>query len=133
MLSDEEIEAAIKAIEAVPIMDGTYSLSGEDAKAVARAALEAQAVELAAVKEMYAHEGVKALYELERAEAAEARVKELEKLCNDTEAQLQDYAQRLAEAERVIERAIQEAVADDYDDWFCTARAYLDKKEKSHD
>lgn len=68
-----------------------------------------------------------------RAEAAEARVKELEKLCNDTEAQLQDYAQRLAEADRVIERAIQEAVADDYDDWFHAARSYLDKKEKSHD
>src|SRR5690606_32228343 len=43
MVSDKEIEAAIKAIEAVPIMDDTYSLSGEDAKAVARAALEAAA------------------------------------------------------------------------------------------
>src|SRR5690606_27225624 len=43
MVSEREIEAAIKAIEAVPIMDDTYSLSGEDAKAVARAALEAAA------------------------------------------------------------------------------------------
>src|SRR5690606_18381473 len=43
MVSEREIEAAIKAIEAVPIMDDTYSLSGEDAKAAARAALEAAA------------------------------------------------------------------------------------------
>lgn len=43
MVSEKEIEAAIKAIEAVPIMDDTYSLSGEDAKAAARAALSAAA------------------------------------------------------------------------------------------
>src|SRR5690554_1940239 len=42
-ISEKEIEAAIKAIEAVPIMGDTYSLSGEDAKAAARAALSAAA------------------------------------------------------------------------------------------
>lgn len=45
----------------------------------AAAALEAQAAELAAVKEMYAREGAKALYELERADRAEAQLAEARK------------------------------------------------------
>ena len=65
----------------------------------AATALEAQAAELAAVKEMYAREGAKALYELERAEAAEAHVKELEDLCNSLEAQAMGLAHDLKRAE----------------------------------
>lgn len=42
-VSEAEVEAATKAIERVPLMVGTYSMSGDDAVALALAALTAAA------------------------------------------------------------------------------------------
>lgn len=63
---------------------GYYTVSDRMLDREAAAALKAQAAELAAVKEMYAREGAKALYELERAEAAEARLTEARRLIRST-------------------------------------------------
>lgn len=75
------VERLQKIAGPVRMENGSFS----DIAYEAATTLEAQAAELAAVKEMYAREGAKALYELERAERAEARLAEALKALEKSE------------------------------------------------